>query len=175
MCRLNTKLLEFHFGINEGVFFFSEQLFDDACDEPTLPRSDPPYTWGTGTVEIPDLDILRSGTNRVGLPSDRKQKPALHAVTREEKAEKNSAAVEEKAEKNSAATEEEKAVKNTEVAVEGKAGEASVAVWQVESEEDTGTTSGTTRHSGGPGGRTPELQPRSGESVASAGVWARSH
>ncbi|KAJ1181482.1 hypothetical protein NDU88_006689 [Pleurodeles waltl] len=156
------------------------------CDGPTLPRSDPPYPWGTGTVEIPDLDILRSGTNWVELLGDGRQKQALRTVTKEEKAEKNSAAAEEKAEKNSAAAEEkaeknsavkeeEKAVKNTAAAAEGKAGEVSAAVLAVKSEEDTGTTSGTTRRSRGPGGSTPELRPHSGESVASAGVWGRSH
>ncbi|KAJ1214636.1 hypothetical protein NDU88_002254 [Pleurodeles waltl] len=40
----------------------------------------------------------------------------------------------------------------------------------VESEVDTGTTTGTARCSRGPGGSTPELRPRSEKSVASAGA-----
>ncbi|KAJ1180290.1 hypothetical protein NDU88_005512 [Pleurodeles waltl] len=42
-----------------------------------LSRSDPPYSWGTGTVEIPDPDILSLSTNQVGLPGDGRQKQAL--------------------------------------------------------------------------------------------------
>ncbi|KAJ1109591.1 hypothetical protein NDU88_006951 [Pleurodeles waltl] len=107
----------------------------------TLPRSDPPYSWGTVIVEIPDSDILQSGTNRVGLPGDGRQKQALRSVTRGEKVEKNAATAgekteknaamaEEKAEENSAAKEKEKAVKDTEAAAERKAGEVSAAVWE---------------------------------------------
>ncbi|KAJ1163612.1 hypothetical protein NDU88_004068 [Pleurodeles waltl] len=51
------------------------------CDGPTLPV--PSYPRGTNTEEVPDLEVLRSGTNRVGLPGDGRQKQALHAITRE--------------------------------------------------------------------------------------------
>ncbi|KAJ1091651.1 hypothetical protein NDU88_004768 [Pleurodeles waltl] len=115
-------------------------------------------------MEIHDPDVLKSGTNRIGLPGDGGQKQALCAVTREE----------EKAEENLAAREEEKAVKDG-GASSRKEGRGSLGGGlAAESSEDTRTTSGITRHSGGPGGSIPGLRPRSGESVASAGVWGRS-
>ncbi|KAJ1114844.1 hypothetical protein NDU88_003074 [Pleurodeles waltl] len=61
----------------------SPAKIDAACDGPTLPRSDPPYPGVTGTVGIPDPDVIRAGkTNQLGLPGDDRQQLLLRAVTR---------------------------------------------------------------------------------------------
>ncbi|KAJ1201937.1 hypothetical protein NDU88_005741 [Pleurodeles waltl] len=153
------------------------------CEGPTLPQSDPPYPCRAGTVEIPDPDTLWSGNNQVGLPvtagrnrpftpsPEKKRTETNSAAKQEKKAEKNSAAMQEgKAEKNLEATQERKVEKNLDAAVEGKRRRSLGSSLAVESEEDTGTTSGTMRRSGGPGGSTPELRPHSAENVDSAGV-----
>ncbi|KAJ1140540.1 hypothetical protein NDU88_006890 [Pleurodeles waltl] len=139
------------------------------CDGLTLPRSDPPYLWGTGTVEFPDPDILRLATNQEGLLGDGRQKQALRTVTGEAKRRKElgGVTVEEGGEELGGVNRRESR-NNLSGVLAVESGEAIHSVQGKESEEDTWTTSGATRCSGGPGGRTPELRPRSGESVALA-------
>ncbi|KAJ1177246.1 hypothetical protein NDU88_002507 [Pleurodeles waltl] len=43
------------------------------CDGPTL-SSDPPYPWGTGRAELPDPEVLGTGTNPEDLPGEDGQK-----------------------------------------------------------------------------------------------------
>ncbi|KAJ1215859.1 hypothetical protein NDU88_003466 [Pleurodeles waltl] len=121
------------------------------CDGPTLPQSDPSYPWCTGTVEIPDPEVLRSRTNQRGLPGDARQQQVLRAVTRIKI----------------------EGGEESEMEEGGNGGEDPGSEADREGGEDFG--GGTARHSRGPGGSTPELRPRSGESVASAGGWGRSH
>ncbi|KAJ1151934.1 hypothetical protein NDU88_004713 [Pleurodeles waltl] len=43
------------------------------CDGPTL-ASDPPYPWGTGLAELPNPEVLKTGTNPEELPGKDGQK-----------------------------------------------------------------------------------------------------
>ncbi|KAJ1108129.1 hypothetical protein NDU88_005511 [Pleurodeles waltl] len=136
------------------------------CAGPTLPRSDPSYPWGTGTVEIPDPDVFQLGTNQRGLPGEGRQQQALRAVTRIKK----EGGEEFEREQGGNGREDH----GSEVDIEGgedlrggsgRDSRRSLSCsFAVVSKGDTGTTTGTARRSRGPGGSIPELRPQSGDS-----------
>ncbi|KAJ1137666.1 hypothetical protein NDU88_004064 [Pleurodeles waltl] len=129
---MQKKLVKINIAICFATFvsLFDETTFGFLTVRPTLP--DLPYPWGTGIEEVPDPEVLWSGTNCVGLPGDGGQKQAPHAVTREggpEGRERRS----EDSEREDSGIGEGEGSERPENGEERKAWEASAAVVAVES------------------------------------------
>ncbi|KAJ1202190.1 hypothetical protein NDU88_005991 [Pleurodeles waltl] len=116
--------------------------------------------------DTPDLEVLQTESNPVLLPGDGRQKQPLCAVTWIQREEKDDSG-----ESNAGTGRRNLGKAANREGIENYDRGILVDSRVETSGEELGVSTSTAGHRRGPGGTKPKLQPRSGKSVAIAGVW----